>query len=180
MPERVDEADASLASGTSGGARIVSWFGHTGNFVIDAKPKAVPALRSEVPTALAAPCCIIPLEQLQDYIVWLDDLGAPNDRSGTQWTPGLAFLIDGQPSTVQIARADELLFERLAQDVVGVWKRRHANAQSKADLTISGGWGEISRILHQQLGGVWTVRSIRSVLGVLKRAALYAAQSGNA
>lgn len=174
MASLVATANEVLARRPGGGVRIVSWFGHSGNFVVDATPSASGSLRADLRAALGTPCRTLSVEQLQEYVAWLDEIGTPLPVEGAQWVPGLAFLIEGHASTDRRATADDALFERYAHDVVGLWKRATIGSRD------SSGWGMFSRCLSRQLGGTWTVRSARSVLGVLRRAALHGAKTSRA
>lgn len=167
MASQVEAANEALNRLTGGGVRIVTWYGHTGNFVINTRPAAAASLQADVRAALAVPCRILSVEHLQDYVAWLGEIGSPISADGGRWTPGLAFLVEGNPSTDRKAMVDGVRFERYAHDVMGVWKR---SAEGSLE---SGGWGAVSRSLNEQLGGTWTARSVRSVLGVLRRATLH-------
>lgn len=154
----------NTALGPSG--RVVATFRHTGNFLIDSD-LSTPAVCEGCAGALNARCGVLPLAELEELLPKAQAEPSPRKRRLTRWTPGLAFRIEaGQPTgRGESARVVLLPF---GAEVVFAWKKDALTPSGTLDrANRRGGWGGVAADVGTRFGGVWTARSLSTVVGLL-------------
>jgi hypothetical protein len=95
----------------------------------------------------------------------------PAQEAGVRWTPGLAIRIGEGTPIPDIGDTARARLRWVGDGIVAVHKRDLLDASNRLDRARrQGGWGAVSRDVALQVGGVWTARSQRTVLGLLARA----------
>ena len=149
-------------------ARVIRAYGHTGNFVVSAA--ADPDLvATELSGALGTPCVVLKPNDLQHIIETLRHCRLTSRIDpGVRFTAGAAFLVIGTASDGLPEPTPQATYVRRDQKCVLLFKHDIETATRILDRNRrSGGWGAIATQLARALGGVWTARSIRTLIGTL-------------
>jgi hypothetical protein len=170
MREWVKRINHKLESSDSG-TRVVAWYGHTGNLVIDAG--SAPALiRSQLSKAAGGTdFVVLAAAEVARLVEKAESLRAPTQVPGTRWTRGLVFCLDG--GTVGTATCHDGPLGRLIRVsplALMACKRDILDDTRRLDRTRrQGGWGAVATLAGRQYGGRWTARSLRTVIGVVQK-----------
>ena len=168
MAELVRTLDAALRA-QGGRARVLDFFGHTGNFIVGGAERSADAAQT-LGRLLGTPCALVPIARVARATAAAQSLPPPAKEPGQRWTPGVAFHVTGRPSTAQPKDMRIARFQRLDDATILAWKRDVEDTPGRLDKKRrGGGWGAVSSAVGSQLGGVWTARSTRTLDGVLTR-----------
>jgi hypothetical protein len=153
---------------------IVDSFRHTGNFLLHVGQIDEVELRMALEKSLKTPVAIVSLHSLNSFLNLLEGMQAPNPRPGYRWTPGLVFQVHRNSHTKQIFDkeifdTDRARFNRIASTTVAAWKLDCLDEYGKLDRDKrNGGWGAAAKDVSDKFGGVWTGRSLSTVIGTVK------------
>jgi len=147
---------------------VLASFRHTGNFIVDSKLPSED-VAEEIARAIPAKCAVLTIEDVVNLIAEVGRHRRPASKQGIRWTPGLAFRIDeGEPSG--LANQSRVKFARLTPTVTAAWKRDRLTSRGILDrANRDGGWGGVARDAAEAFGGLWTARSLSTVVGLLKK-----------
>jgi hypothetical protein len=152
-------------------AQLTSSFGHTGNFVLQMTNCSLASTRLIIETALLTKVVIVPLIELESYVAKLSAIRELLATPGTRPTPGLVLYVDGPAQSGSIESTARVKFQRLSQSVVAAWKLDILTDRNILDRSQrQGGWGALSYEVAHQVGGLWTARSLRTIMGLITRA----------
>ena len=152
-------------------ACIVGWYGHTGNFVIRSTLTRR-ALSQRLAQLLGTPCAILSFRELDSVVQRLASITSHPGSADIRWTPGGAFLVRGRSRAGQPVSTAIATYRRLRHHVVCAQKNDKLTARGILDRDQrGGGWGGVAADIQRQLGGVWTARSARTLVGIFRRAA---------
>jgi hypothetical protein len=157
-------------SAAAPGTQVVCSYGHTGNFVVSA-PSDPETAAAELGDALGTTCAVMLVSDLAEIVQTLEDCPSPKRvGTGARFTRGAAFLIgvarDGLPPSTDCASyllrrpKAVLMFKHDIETPSGILDRNRRR----------GGWGAVAADLGRTLGGTWTARSIRTLVGTLHTA----------
>lgn len=158
--------------------RIVSYFGKSGNFVVDAKHDDPLVIAERLSQASERSFAVLPVENLHECLRRLKALNPPANEREFRPTLGASFKLGGNPillTTEEIWETKNGHYFLFTPDIVGVWKkdRLALSPCSKPATTLESKqrdpWGVIGKDVASKLGGKWTSRSTRAIFGLIKR-----------
>lgn len=151
---------------------IVSWYGHTGNFLVSLSgPTSLAVVVRQLSELLCTGCTAISPYRLERALKVLRQRRAPPAERNIRWTPGLIFRVAGGSPSTEVSSTRRARLFPFTPSIVGGWKRDREERPGRLDRgERAGGWGAIARDVGRQLGGVWTARSSRTVKGILSKA----------
>jgi hypothetical protein len=153
-------------------ARVVRWYGHTGNFVLELDhgglPEAIRVLHVVEPSRRFA---VFEVDTFESWLalVRIAAKQIPAKEPHLRWTPGIVMDSDLDGSTpVAPNRPGGVRFGPEARPrLMMVWKPdRLLPGRDKLDpnpKTRAGGWGSVARVIGPKR---WTARSLRTVEGL--------------
>ena len=168
MADLVRTLDAAF-HGRGGRIRVVDFFAHTGNFLVDAvdRPGHVAQTLGRL---LGTPCALVPVARVARAIAAAQALPQPAKETGHRWTPGVVFHVTGSASAIPLKDTPVARLRRLDETTILALKRDVEDARGRLDKKRrGGGWGAVSSAVGGQVGGVWTARSASTLDGVLMR-----------
>lgn len=158
---------ASLQSST----RIVDWYGHTGNFVIESSRIDRSDLANELTPIVGASCAVLPHDEAVAFAQVAERAVSPASLEGKRWTSGIAFAVRSQPCQSVPKPTSHAVFFPISDYAVGAWKKDQLTQAGTLDRERRGGaWGAVSGDVSRAVGGVWTARSLRTIRGTLEKA----------
>jgi hypothetical protein len=150
--------------------RIVSFFGHTGNFLAHSESTNLDEVTARFRRLLETDWVVRPIDDVRVALTALDDISEPKDEAGIRWTLGLAFHGGNGIGCDTVATTPRAVLWKISPCTIGVWKRDNLGAHETLDRDRrGGGWGAISDDVERQLGGQWTARSRRTVDGLIRK-----------
>ncbi len=171
MPRWVEMLNGHLPEG-SPTARIIGFFGHTGNFLADSPSTELEAVTARFNSLLDIEWVVRPIDDVRAALSALADAPEPEAEDGIRWTLGLAFHGLNGTEGSYISTTPRAILWKISPCTIGVWKRDNLGADKTLDKDRrGGGWGHISDDVEKQLGGRWTARSRRTVDGLVRRTA---------
>ena len=154
--------------------RIRDWYASR-NFVVEASDNNRMNVGDELSLALGTACATFTIEELVSDVAVAKQAVGPASEPGFSWTRGIAFRVQGKPSTVIPKPTAQAAFFPINKDAVGVFKKDKL-AEGEAMLVRenrAGGWGAISADIAKAVGGTWTSRPLNRVEGTLAKARRY-------
>jgi hypothetical protein len=146
---------------------LIAWYGATGNLALAAGEHVDVAQRLAEITGTA--WAIIPARDLTAALGALDAQPAPRVPAGIRPTPGLAFAVEpARPGLV--CPIPEAALRRFDDRIVLVHKFDVLEGNRLDRARRRGGWGHLSAAVARQVGGRWTARSRRPLMGLQARA----------
>lgn len=148
---------------------IVDFFRHTGNFLLQVGQIGEDKLRVALEKSLETPTVLVSLQNLDSYLYTLKGTQAPPPRSGYRWTPGLVLQVRGHGCAKATFTTDRAHFNRIDSTTVAAWKLDCLDEHGRLDRDKrSGGWGAIAKDVSDKVGGIWTARSLSTVIGTVE------------
>jgi hypothetical protein len=168
MADLVDDLNTALHCRKR--LRVLDFFGHTGNFLLECG--VAPGEAAEIiGRLLRTPCTVMSVDRVADCAATACALPRPPAEAGRRWTPGVVFRVSGRSSSTAPTSTRVACLQRLDDFTVLAWKRDQEESPGRLDRRRrGGGWGAMSSTVARQLGGVWTGRSLTTLEGVLMRA----------
>jgi len=161
---------ASIQSST----KIVDWYGHTGNFVIESSRTERSDIVSELTSVVGASFAVLSYDEVTDFVSAARRAFSPPPLEGNRWTCGIAFEVGDPPCLSVPKQTSHAVFFALSDHSVGAWKKDQLAERGILDRERrGGGWGAVSGDVSKTVGGVWTARSLRTVIGTLEKARQY-------
>jgi len=158
---------ASLESST----KIVSWYGHTGNFVVESSSTERSDIASELASVVGASFAVVPHDDVVHFASAAEKAASPSPLEGKRWSSGIVFAVRSPPCRSVPKQTSHAVFFAISDHAVGAWKEDQLTKGGILDRERrGGGWGAVSGDVSQQFGGVWTARSLRTVRGTLEKA----------
>lgn len=150
-------------------ARIVSWFGKSGNFVVDAPQSKASTIRSHLSSVANTPFAVLAPAVLQRCVAELQGIEKPPDEEGCTWGLGASFCTTSPPPAFDRKRwnTKKGWFYPIEPRIVAVWKRENITDRQILDRSKRITWGFASQETGRRLGGTWTARAISAINGVL-------------
>jgi hypothetical protein len=150
--------------------KVLTTFGHTGNFVVrSAASREI--VRHRLAKALKTPCAAIKVVELKKLNAAISNLPFIPLRQGFRYTRGAAILVSGNASGRLPDFTRRAKYITFSPTVVLVLKKDAVTDRGILDRSRRfGGWGAIGGEIASFLGGRWTARSYRTLLGTLRRA----------
>lgn len=159
--------DMNLSLANFSSTRVLDAYGHTGNFIVSARGERE-FVAGELRKVLKTGCAVLTLSDLSSVLGALVDDCKPESDCYRR-TPGAVLLVDGNPSERNLCDASIATYDRFDASVITVQKKDALTPKGTLDQARrGGGWGAIASDVGKQIGGKWTARSKRTLLGVLK------------
>jgi len=172
MGEWILEINRKLTSLEST-TRIVVWYGHTGNFVVESSRADQSAIAGELTSLLGVSCAVLPFHDALDITSTAEKAPSPPSLEGKRWTGGIVFAVRSQPCRSVPKQTSHAVFFPISENAVGAWKEDQLTPGATLDRERrGGGWGAVSGDVSKAVGGVWTAHSLRTVIGTLEKARL--------
>lgn len=151
--------------------RIIDWYGHTGNFVVESSRTEPSEIASELASVAGVSCGVVPYGDVVEYVSIAERTVSPKPLVGKRWTPGVAFAVIAPPSNSVPKQTSHAIFFAISESAVGAWKKDQLVERGILDRgRRGGGWGAVSSDVSKTVGGVWTARSLRTVMSTLEKA----------
>ena len=158
---------ASLQSST----KIVDWYGHTGNFVIESSRIDRLELANELMSVVGTSCAVLPYNEAVAFASVAERAVSPTPLEGKRWTSGIVLAVRSHPCRSVPKPTSHAVFFPISDYAVGAWKEEQLTQGGTLDRERrGGGWGAVSSDVSTAVGGVWTARSLRTVKGTLEKA----------
>ncbi len=168
MAELTRTLDTALRA-RGGRARVLDFFGHTGNFLVEGADRPADVART-LGRLLGTPCALLPIARVAHATAAVQAFPPPAKEPGQRWTPGVVFHVNGLASSAEPKDTHVARLQRLDDATVLAWKRDVEDPRGRLDKKRrGGGWGAVSSAVGRQVGGVWTARSAATLDGVLMR-----------
>ncbi len=176
MDKWVGEMNKKLTSHPSS-TRIIDWYGHTGNFVIESSGTDSLELANELTSVLETTCAALTYDEAVAFVSAAEKAASPAPLGGKRWTNGIAFAVKGPPCQSVPKPTSHATFFQISERAVGAWKEDQLTQNGTLDREKrGGGWGAVSDDVSRAVGGVWTARSLRTVIGTLEKARQHTGQ----
>jgi len=151
--------------------RVVDFHHATGNFVVQTPKVNRSEIADELSLVLGVPCAILQTGEVISCVSIAEKVSDPPIQTGIRWTKGIAFKVKGRPCTVDLKPTPRAEFFRINQYAVGVFRKDHLAIDGVLDKeSRAEGWGAISMDISNVVGGIWTVRALLRIQGVLAKA----------
>ena len=151
--------------------KVIGWYGHTGNFVLEAAGLKKAEVKATICRSLGTTAAVLTINEVTKCRDWIKSYHPPPSASRMRPTRGLIFMVEGPCSLGDVKSTMRAKFIRKSTQVVGAWKRDVLNLGGTLDRNYRrGGWGALATDVSRQVGGNWTARSLRTVEGLLARA----------
>jgi len=170
MAEWILAINRSLLS-ENANSRVIAWFGHTGNFIIETQSDDFSKTSIELYSASGETFLVMPVACLKECLARLDRLPMPAPKDGVRWTAGASFRMEDPADYGQTPEdwsTTNGFFFPLTRTVVGVRKRDRLLTLTKLNPRHRVPWGSVGRDCGRRLGGTWTSRSVRTLRGLLR------------
>ncbi len=171
MSQWVPVLNESLSRGTPV-VKIVDWFGHTGNFVVDAESDDTLEIAVRLGEVSKTSFAVLTPADLRDLLCQLKTLETSPCNAGFRWTRGASFQIERYPAFVGAERWKTKIgdYVPLTMGMVAVWKRDRLEPEG-SKLAAKGRipWGGAGKDIQGKLGGLWTSRSEKTIEGLTRR-----------
>jgi len=155
-------------------SRIVSWYGHTGNFVVESPRTNRMEIASELASAARASFAVLSYSETLNFASAAEKAASPPAVGGNRWTSGVAFAVRAPPCQSAPKPTSHAAFFAISDCAVGAWKKDQLTQNGILDKEKrGGGWGAVSGDISRELGGIWTARSLRTIKGTLEKAKDY-------
>jgi len=148
--------------------RVVDWHHATGNFVVQTSKSGRSAIADEMSLALGVPCAVLPTNDVVASVTIAKKATTPSEPS-TSWTKGIAFLVKGRPSSLELKPTPLAEYFRINEYSVGVFKKDQPSQSEGVEYHV-GGWPAISDDISKAVGGIWTARALVRVEGIVAKA----------
>jgi hypothetical protein len=151
--------------------RVVAWFGHTGNSIIETQSSNFSQISSELASASGKTFFVMSVAHLKECLAHLARLPMPMFEDGIRWTTGASFRMEYQTDDGQLPEGWSTkngFFFPFSQSVVGVRKRDRLLTPTKLDPKHRIPWGAAGKDCSCKFGGTWTSRSERTLQGLLR------------
>ena len=150
-------------------ARIVSWFGKTGNFVVDALQADAATIRTLLSSVARTPFAVLDPAVVRRCITELRGVEKPPDEEGCTWGLGASFCTTSPAPAFDpnCWKTKKGWFCPIEAGIVAVWKRENITDRQVFDSSKRITWGFASQETGRRFGGTWTARAIRAINGVL-------------
>ena len=161
-----EPSPGEIIASIKGRLHVVASYGATGNVALDDSDisEVRQVLEEVTPTAWA----VVGAEDLELALNVLAEAAEPVHMVNERPTPGLAFAVT-PPSVGDVSSTSRAVLRRVSTDIVAAWKLDLIR-DGKLDSTHRrGGWGGVSADVARQVGGRWTARSRRTILGLRRR-----------
>jgi hypothetical protein len=164
---------ASLQSST----KIVDWYGHTGNFVIESSKTERSEIASELTSVVGASLAVLSVDEVTDFVSHAEKTASPPPTEGKRWTCGIVFAVRSSSCQTVPKQTLHAAFFAISDYAVGAWKEDQLTRGGVLDRERrGGGWGAVSGDVSRHVGGVWTARSLRTVIGTIEKARQHTGQ----
>jgi hypothetical protein len=152
------------------GARVTSFYRHTGNFVLNAPIAELSVAHRVISSVLDRDCAAISIVELEALATKVSPEPSASSTA-VRWTPGIALLAVGPADVRGVCSYEHARLTVLSPTTVAVQKRDAlAPGQILDRERRFGGWGAIASKIESQAGGLWTARSLSTIRGLLRRA----------
>jgi hypothetical protein len=170
------EINAKLTSLQSS-TRIVDWYGHTGNFVVESPRTNRLEIASELASAVRVSFAVLSYSETLNFALAAEKAASPPAVEGKRWTSGIAFAVKAPPCQSTPKPTLHAVFFAVSDYAVGAWKEDQLVQNGILDKERrGGGWGAVSGDISKESGGIWTARSLRTIKGTLEKAKGYITQ----
>lgn len=115
VPE-INKKLASLQSST----KIVDWYDHTGNFVIESSRTERSDIVSELTSVVGGSCAVLSYDETIVFASIAEKAVSPTPLEGKRWTSGIAFAVRSQPCRSVPKPTSHAVFFR---SVIMQWER---------------------------------------------------------
>ena len=160
----------SLESST----RIVAWYGHTGNFVVESCSVDSSEIASELMPVVGTACAALPHIAAVEGVSVAQKAASPQPLAGKRWTCGIVFAVEAPPFRAVPEQTLRAVFFPITDHAIGAWKLETLTETGILDQERSvRGWSAISADVSTSSGGVWTARSLRTVNAILEKGSRY-------
>ena len=150
--------------------RITGYFGHTGNFLADSDSIDLEEVTARFGKLLGTAWVVPPIDDVCTALTGLADVPEPLAENGIRWTLGLAFHGGVGIACGSVATTPQGVLWRIAPHTIGVRKRDVLGGDDTLNRNRrGGGWGKVSADIESQLGGQWTARSGRTIMGLIRK-----------
>jgi hypothetical protein len=153
--------------------RIVDFHHATGNFVVRTPKVNRAEIADELSLVFGVPCAILQSSQVLSCLSIAEKVADPSVQPGIRWTKGIAFKVKGRPCTIDLKPTTRAQFFRISEYAVGVFKKDQVATNEASGEGRAGGWGAVSADISNALGGIWTVRPLTRIQGVIEKALKY-------
>ena len=145
---------------------VVAWYGATGNIALN--DVTITQARQSLREITGVEWAVVSAEQLAHGLDVLAGLPEPAHDEDERPTPGLTFAVS--PSVPgEVTSTRRAFLQRIADDMVVVWKLDLVRDGKLDRDRRRGGWGAVSQDVARQVGGRWTTRSRRPIDGLCAR-----------
>jgi hypothetical protein len=164
----IPQLNSALADGGSK-ARIVSFFGKTGNFVVDAPESEAATIRGLLTSVARTPFAVLDPAVVRRCVGALEGVEKPRDEEGCTWGLGASFCTTSPPPAFDPNRwnTKKGWFCPIEAGIVAVWKRENLTDREVLDSSNRITWGFASQETGRRFGGTWTARAVSAINGVL-------------
>ena len=154
--------------------RIKDWYSSR-NFVVEASDNNRMNVGDELSLALGTACATFTIDEIASDVAVAKQAVSPASEPGFGWTRGVAFRVQGRPSTIIPRPTAQAAFFPINRDAVGVFKKDKLTEGEATSVreNPAGGWGAISADITKAVGGTWTSRPLKRVEGILAKARRY-------
>ena len=150
--------------------RIVDFHHATGNFVVQTPKVNRSEIADELSLVFGAPCAILQISQVLSCVSIAEKVSDPPVQPGIRLSKGIAFRIKGKPCTVDLKPTPRAEFFRVNEYAVGVFKKDEVATDEALGENRAGGWRSISSDISNAVGGIWTVRPLIRIQGIIGKA----------
>jgi hypothetical protein len=168
MSARCDRINCRLGQNHAD-LRVISYYGHTGNLVLETASLGREDAASSLSNADGAAWAVLSADTLRTAMLQVESLPSPPGERGVRWTRGLVFAVT-KPATVKVTSSAKACLRPIGSSTIAAWKRDITTAKGSLNRTKrQGGWGAVSAIVGHQTKTKWTARSLKTLKGVLQR-----------
>jgi hypothetical protein len=151
--------------------KIVDWYGHTGNFVIESSRTDRTDIANELTSIVGTFLSVLSYDEAINFVSTTEEAPSPPPLEGKRWTGGIAFAVKAPPCQSVPKPTSHAVFFAISDFAVGAWKEDQLTEDGILDKERrGGGWGAVSGDVSEQVGGTWTARSLRTIRGTLEKA----------
>jgi hypothetical protein len=151
--------------------RIVDFHHATANLIVQTPKVNRSEIADELSLVLGVPCAILQTGEVLPCVSIAERMSNPPIQTGIRWTKGIAFKVRGRPCTVDLKPTPRAEFFRINGYAIGVFRKDQLTTDGVLDKTnTAGGWAAISGDISSVMGGIWTVRALVRIQGVLAKA----------
>lgn len=138
---------------------FVDYYRATGNVALVASGVSAHDIRKVLFAAIPKPCALVTPEVVEQARTVFNTWPVPASIPDFQWTPGVALLCDGDPTTGDVTEPQLGVFKRVTPSLVLLYRRERITGRGTLHSDRKGGWAAVSQRTGSRLGGSWTARS---------------------